>query len=68
MPAEVIYTEKSQNIITGIADEASEDFQPQIEIYKSLRRDYIELRNIDEINISRLSDKIFDSFVFRYRP
>ena len=53
--------EKSQNIITGIADEASEGLQTQIEVHKSLGWNYIELRNIDGENISQLSDEKFSS-------
>ena len=53
--------DREQNIITGIADEASEDLQTQIEVHKSLGWDYIELRNIDGVNISQLSDEKFDS-------
>jgi len=46
--------------LTGIADEGAFSLKGQIELHKKLKFSSIELRSIDKVNITKLSDKEFD--------
>jgi sugar phosphate isomerase/epimerase len=48
---------------SGIADEAGDDIETQIEAHKELGWHHIELRNIDGIGVADLSDRAFDEVV-----
>ncbi len=48
------------NRLTGIADEGDPSLKGQIELHKRLKFNSIELRSIDKVNITKLSDKAFD--------
>ncbi|MGD1819197.1 MAG: sugar phosphate isomerase/epimerase family protein [Pleomorphochaeta sp.] len=48
------------NRLTGIADEGDSSLNGQIELHKRLKFNSIELRSIDKVNITKLSDKAFD--------
>jgi sugar phosphate isomerase/epimerase len=48
------------NRLTGIADEGDSSLKGQIELHKRLKFNSIELRSIDKVNITKLSDKAFD--------
>jgi sugar phosphate isomerase/epimerase len=45
---------------SGIADEAGTDIETQIKAHKALGWKHIELRNIDELGVADLSDRVFD--------
>ncbi|MGD1815797.1 MAG: sugar phosphate isomerase/epimerase family protein [Pleomorphochaeta sp.] len=48
------------NRLTGIADEGDSALKGQIELHKRLKFNSIELRSIEKVNITKLSDKAFD--------
>lgn len=46
--------------LTGIADEAGKDIDTQIRAHRELGWSHIELRNIDGVNLTGLTDEAFD--------
>ena len=51
--------------ITGIADEAAADLEGQIEALRTLGWKYIDLRTVDGVNVTNLSEEAFDTLVRR---
>lgn len=47
-------------VVTGIADEAHEDIEGQLDMHEELGWRSIELRSVDGVNVTRMSDKAFD--------
>ena len=49
--------------ISGIADEAGQDIDTQIRAHRTLDWKHIELRNIDGVNLTNVSDRQFEGIV-----